>query len=167
MQQVKLLRSGNYQFFITGVIEKDREGNFLKMKDGQPYKKLRLAIMDRNGYTRNIYDPIFGTGSEKGKQLINCVANDVLKHNFLSGNFRLEDLIGTGGFCLIGIRPATDIYPAQNNVECYLQRGYGNLTHNSGEGDTWKAQPSVEQAEQQTSEGSESLEPAFDNDIPF
>jgi len=166
MQQVQLLRSGSYQFFITGILDKDKDGNFLKMKDGQPYKKLRLAIVGRDGYTRNLYDPIFGTDSEKGKQLINCVGDDILKHKFISGNFRLEDLVGTGGFCLIGIRPARDIYPAQNNVECYLQRGYGSLTHNSGEGDKWKAEP---QPQQLVSEDStENLEPLVDdNEIPF
>jgi len=166
MQQVQLLRSGSYQFFITGILDKDKDGNPLKMKDGQPYKKLRLAIVDRDGYTRNLYDPIFGTDSEKGKQLINCVANDVLKHKFMAGNFRLEDLIGTGGFCLIGIRPAKDIYPAQNNVECYLQRGYGNLTHNSGETDKWKAEPQTQQFVSEDT--ADSLEPVVDDsEIPF
>ena len=165
MQQVQLLRSGNYQFFITGIIDKDKDGNVLKMKDGQPYKKLRLAVVDRDGYTRNIYDPIFGTDSEKGKQLINCVANEVLKHKFINGNFRLEDLIGTGGFCLIGIRPAKDIYPAQNNVECYLQRGYGYLAHNSGDTDKWKAEP--KRQELVSSDVAEDLELVEDSEIPF
>ncbi len=170
MEQVQLLRSGSYQFFITGIVSKDKDGNSLKMRDGQPYKKLRLAVVDRDGYTRNIYDPIFSMDSEKGMQLIRCVGGDGLMQRFLSGNFRLEDLIGTGGFCLIGIRPAKDNYPAQNQVECYLRRGYGKLEHNSGETDKWKAEPVDVESKQQEfvpSEATDNLEPVDDSDIPF
>ena len=168
MEQVQLLRSGSYQFFITGIVSKDKDGNSLKMRDGQPYKKLRLAVVDRNSYTRNIYDPIFGTDSEKGSQLINCVANDILKQKFYSGNFRLEDLIGAGGFLVLGIRKREG-YAPQNVVEVYLQRGYGNLTHNSGETDKWKVEPfHIEPKSQEfvSSEVTDNLEPVEDSDVP-
>ena len=33
MQQVQLLRSGNYQFFITGILDKDKDGNPLKRSE--------------------------------------------------------------------------------------------------------------------------------------
>lgn len=169
MQQVQLLRSGSYQFFITGILDKNKDGVPLKMRDGQPYKKLRLAVVDRDGYTRTLYDPIFGTDSEKGQQLINCVANDVLRQKFFSGNFRLEDLVGTAGFCVIGIRKK-DGYDPQNVVEVYMQRGYGNLTHNSGETDKWKAESNTTTQ----STANDGVEPVSDSDgvnddsdIPF
>ncbi len=164
MQQVELFRAGSYEFFITGIIEKDRDGNSLKMRDGQPYKRLRLAIVSKDGNIRNLYDPIFGVDSEKVRQLINCVGTEELKQRFYSGNFRVEDLVGTGGSCLIGIRSATDKYAAQNSVECYLQRGYGKLEHNPGEADKWKAESNNKQG----FVSSDNLEPVIDDmDVPF
>ena len=54
---------------------------------------------------------------------------------------------------------------AQNNIECYLQRGYGYLSHNSGDADKWKAEP--KRQELVSSDVAEDLEPVDDSEIPF
>lgn len=131
IRAVSLLTSGKYEFYITAVITTDREGNLLKMRDGNPYKRLKLAVINREGYTQHVYDPLFGEDHEKIEQVVKSIGSETLFRRLKAGRLELKDLIGTGGYCIIGVREGRDGYGDQNSVECYLQKDYGTLCDNA------------------------------------
>ena len=45
----QLLKSGRYEFFISGVITQDKEENLLKTHSGDIYQKLKLSVLDKDG----------------------------------------------------------------------------------------------------------------------
>lgn len=57
--QNRLLKSGKYEFFISSVLTHDKEENLLKTQNESIYQKLRLSVLDKDGYNRYVYDPIF------------------------------------------------------------------------------------------------------------
>lgn len=121
--QELLLKSGKYEFFIGGVVTQDREGKLLKTSMGNIYQKLRLLVLDRDGYSRYVYDPIFSP--KRVEQILRCIGSSALIEHYERGNFNLEDLIGTGGLCLIALRAGKNGHEDHNVVDCYIQKEIG------------------------------------------
>ena len=113
--QIALLKSGKYEFLISNVSSFDRDGNQLKTKDGMAYRKLRLSVIDNEGYVKYIYDPVFN--SKKVQQVLRCVGRT--GHPELE---MLDDLVGTGGTCTIVVRKGKEGYDDQNAVDVYIQK---------------------------------------------
>ena len=73
----------------------------------------------------------------------------------------LEDLIGTGGMCIIALRAGRGGYEDQNAVDCYIQKEIGILMHSVNKStEKQDVQPLI------TSESSVVPE-NFDHEIPF
>lgn len=171
MQETSLLMSGKYEFYITGVITSDREGNLLKMRDGNSYKKLKLAVINRQGYTHHVYDPVFGEDYEKLEQIIKSIGSEVLFRRLRTHRLELKDLIGTGGYCIIGVREGREGYNDQNSVECYLQKDYGALFDDSARPvEPKNVQPSAVAPPTETPSPEKAMtiaEEELNDDIPF
>ncbi len=156
--QEQLLKSGRYEFFISGVITQDKDGNLLKTQNGNTYQKLKLSVLDKDGYNKYVYDPIFNP--KRLEQILRCIGSPVLVERYKQENLSLEDLIGTGGMCIIALRAGRSGYEDQNAVDCYIQKEIGILLHNVGESNKWKPQLSIMPGT--------SLNPEdIDNEIPF
>ena len=80
-----LLKSGRYEFFISGVITQDKEDNLLKTHNGDVYQKLKLSVLDRDGYNRYVYDPIFRP--KRLEQILRCIGSSVLAERYQQENF--------------------------------------------------------------------------------
>lgn len=168
ISKASLLKTGKYEFYITGIITTDREGSPLKMRDGNSYKKFKLAVINRESYTQPVYDPLFGEDDEKVEQIIKSIGSESLFHRFKSGHLELKDLVGTGGYCIIGVREGRDGYDDQNNIECYLQKDYGAFAH-LGQADKREKEESVmpSTSEPLSTPTPVPTDPDFDDDIPF
>lgn len=136
-----LLKSGRYEFFISGVITQDKEDNLLKTHNGDVYQKLKLSVLDRDGYNRYVYDPIFRP--KRLEQILRCIGSSVLAERYQQENFNLEDLIGTGGLCIIALRAGKDGYEDQNAVDCYIQKEIGMLLHDVNEANKYNTKPKL------------------------
>ena len=74
--QEQLLKGGRYEFFISGVITQDKDGNFLKTQSGDSYQKLKLSVLDKDGYSKYVYDSIFN--SKRLEQILRCIGSPLL-----------------------------------------------------------------------------------------
>jgi len=110
--QESLLKSGKYEFFIGSVVTQDKEDHLLKTSSGNTYQRLRLLVLDRDGYSRYVYDPIFS--HKRIEQILRCIGSSALIEHYEKGNFNLEDLIGAGGLCLIALRAGKNGYEDHN-----------------------------------------------------
>lgn len=126
MQKIKLLKRGYYPFYVTGIFNTDNENKSLITKEGLAFVKARYSILDRNGYGKTLYESIFGINSERAQELIKAAATDKWRLEPYQEEeiTYLKDLIGCGGFCIIGIRPPKDGYPEHNYVECFLRKDH-------------------------------------------
>ena len=79
------------------------------------YRKLRLSVIDHEGYVNYVCDPVFN--SKKLQQVLRCVGRN--GHPELE---ILDDLIGMGGECTIVVRKGKEGYDDQNAVDCYIQK---------------------------------------------
>jgi hypothetical protein len=114
-----MLANGKYEYCITGVMRKDKNGNALKTKSGNAYAKVKLCILDAHNQSHNVYDLVFNR--EKIEQIVDSIGKVELKKQTQDKEFKLENLIGESGRCLTKIRPGKDNYPDSIGVECYLK----------------------------------------------
>lgn len=152
-----LLKSGKYEFFISGVITQDKDGNLLKTQIGNIYQKLRLSVLDKDGYSRYVYDPIFNP--KRLEQILRCIGSSALIERYEQGALNPEDLIGTGGTCIIALRAGRHGYEDQNVVDCYIQKEIGILIRRAETSESFNTSPN-------SSEPSFANED-FDDQIPF
>lgn len=120
-----LLSSGKYDYFISGVIKTNKEGQPLKTQKGNAYKKIRLDVLDQKGIRYTIYDAIFN--KDRVEQIVNSVGKKELNESFKGGGFQLDELIGEGGRCIIAVKEGKDGYPDQNVVSVYLKPSANDL----------------------------------------
>ena len=158
MQEVQLFRSGIYGFFITGIVYKNKDGEHLKRKDGNQYEKIKISVVDAYGYSKYIYVPVFG--SEIINQILKSIGNQELMQKFKEEKFKSKDLIGAGGYCLVGIQ-RKEGYPPENNIDCYI--------HNECQYLVQKLCVSIRQKDASPEENVllENGETAFSDHIPF
>ena len=118
------IKDGKYEFLIQGVVRQDSNGYDLKMKNGQPYQKLRILLLsgEKNHY---IYKPIFSIRDVK--EIVLGISNHSLTFVFESDNknFELEALIGEVGTLFLGHKESNGVkYP---QVECFIQPKRDNI----------------------------------------
>ena len=127
MNEATLLKPGKYGYYVTGVIYRNKEGELLKTKDGKPYQKLKLIIINGEGAGHSIYDLFFSDNTDKTYQILKSVGNEALIEKYEAEYFNLKDLIGMGGYCVVGIQKNQKGYQPENTVECYIHHNYGWL----------------------------------------
>lgn len=125
MKEEKALGSinpGKYEFFVKGVISKDKNGYDLKTQKGNAYSNLSIIVLDVNHNVHSVFEPIFSKESLKGiVYAINNPALTFVYENCVKNkeNFDLENLIGESGTLLLGQRSYNDkIYP---KIECFIK----------------------------------------------
>jgi len=119
--QYEEIKSGEYQFYVTGVFREDKNGYALKTSKGNIYESLKIIILT-NGESRSVSHPIYGT--ENIKSIVYAINNPALTFVFESKQskgekFDLETLIGESGRLLLGHRA----YNGKNypKIECFLK----------------------------------------------
>lgn len=119
--QYEEIKSGEYQFYVTGVFREDKNGYKLKTSKGNVYESLKIIILI-NGESRSVSHPIYG--SENIKSIVYAINNPSLTFVFESKQskgekFDLEILIGESGRLLLGQRS----YNGKNypKIECFLK----------------------------------------------
>lgn len=148
----ELLKTGKCEFYVTGFMAKDKDGNDLTMKNGGKYKKLKLMVTDSTGNSATLYDPIFGPAPEKVEQLVNSLGIPLFERAFQTGKLELKELVGSGGHCIIGVKEREG-YDPQNTVECYLRNQSYGVIHT----------PALVRSPQQA----DPFEPELEDDAPF
>jgi hypothetical protein len=116
---MSVLKSGRYDFTVSGVMRKDRNGNPLKTRNGNTYVKVKLSVIDNYSECHNIYDIVFN--KDRVEQIINSIGKEELKKQAQNKDFRVEDLVGESGRCLTKIRKGKDGYDDQPAVDVYLK----------------------------------------------
>jgi hypothetical protein len=116
---MSVLKSGRYDFTVSEIMRKDRDGNPLKTKNGNTYIKVKLSVIDNDSELHNIYDVVFN--KERVEQIVNSIGKDELKKQAKNKDFRVEDLVGESGRCLTKIRKGKDGYNDQPAVDVYLK----------------------------------------------
>jgi len=114
-----VLKAGKYDFTVSGVMRKDKNGNPLKTKNGNTYVKVKLSVIDSESESHNIYDTVFN--KERVEQIVNSIGKEELKQQAQNKDFRVEDLVGESGRCLTKIRKGKDGYDDQPAVDVYLK----------------------------------------------
>lgn len=117
-----LLAMGEGMGIIVGVIDKDKDGNPLKMNNGGTYRKIKLTVVDELGARGYIYDPIFGGDKSKIKAMVESNGNASLIDKFNKGTLQDSDLFGKRVRCVIGIKYPKEGtgYDPQNIIDCYM-----------------------------------------------
>lgn len=116
------INSGEYKFFVKGVISKDKNGYDLKTQKGNSYSNLSIIVLDGNNNVHSVFEPIFSKESLKG--IVYSINNPALTFVYEScvknkENFDLDNLIGESGTLLLGQRLYNDkIYP---KIECFIK----------------------------------------------
>jgi hypothetical protein len=113
-----MLKVGKGEYWITNVLDQDKDGNALVTKKGGNYKKVKLMVKDSSGSAESVYDLVFG--SDKVLQIVNSIGDAELLNKFKKKEVDLFDLIGYSGFCVIGSR-VKEGYDPQNTIEVYLR----------------------------------------------
>ena len=116
---MSVLKSGRYDFTVSGVMRKNKDGNPLKTKNGNTYVKVKLSVIDNNNECYNIYEIVFN--KERVEQIVNSIGKEELKQRAKNKDFRVEDLVGESGRCLTKIRKGKDGYDDQPAVDVYLK----------------------------------------------
>ena len=114
-----MLKAGRYDFTVSGVMRKDKNGNTFKTKNGNTYVKVKLSVIGTDNESYNIYDLVFN--KDRVQQIVDSIGKDALKEQSKNKDFRVEDLVGESGRCLTKIRKGKDGYDDQPAVEVYLK----------------------------------------------
>ena len=152
-----LLNSGKYDFYISGVIKTNKEGQPIKTQKGNGYKKARLDVLDSSGIRHTVYDAVFS--KERVGQIVNSIGKKELQDRFAKGKLTLDDLVGECGKCILAVKEGKNGYNDQNVVSVYLKP----------EANSSFSQNSVEKQEGSGQSSLDSFEPNNEehDDIPF
>ena len=122
----KNIKSGEYKFYIKGVLTKDSNGYELRTKNGNLYKKLKIVIVEGED-THTIDKFIFSR--QDIKEIVLAISNPALTHvyNFQGDDFEIENLVGESGFLLMGRRFNEKDGKNYPQIECFLKP---KLNHN-------------------------------------
>jgi hypothetical protein len=117
-KQPQQIKSGKYEFYITGVIRKDSNGYDLKTKTGNTYQRLKIVLLGTN---ENYDTSKFIFGSKDIQEVVSCINNPALTDVFQKQgkDFELETLIGEGGILLMGNRIKEGVTWPQ--IECLIK----------------------------------------------
>lgn len=121
-----LLKAGRYDFTVSGVMRKNKDGNPLKTKNGNTYVKVKLCVIDNDNEAHNVYDLVFNR--ERIEQIVDSIGKEELKKQAKNKDFKVEILIGESGRCLTKVRAGKEGYEDQAAVEVYLNPSLENLT---------------------------------------
>jgi hypothetical protein len=86
---------------------------------GNDMIKLKVAIYNADGRRRTVFDYLMDTES-MGYKLRHCAAATGNLTDYERGELHADDLVGKTGTCKLGIRKATEEYPAQNQINDYI-----------------------------------------------
>ena len=125
-----MLKAGRYDFTVSGVMRKDKDGNPLKTRTGNTYLKVKLSVIDNDNESHNIYDLVFN--KERVEQLVDAIGKHELKQQAKSRDFRIENLVGESGRCLTKIRKGKEGYDDQPAVDVYLKPEANKVYSSSG-----------------------------------
>lgn len=122
--QPKPIKSGKYEFYIKGVVTEDNNGYTLKIKNGnnigQAYRKLKLLLID--GEDSHTVDKLIFSKKDI-KEIVLAINNSALTHIFnqKSDNFEDENLIGEGGWLIMGKRFNEADGKSYPRIECFIK----------------------------------------------
>ena len=118
--EYELVKPGKYEFYISGVIDNNKDGVPLVSSKGNSYKRVRLTIIDKDDYCNDVYDVVFS--SDRVREIFESVGKHVSPTTKLNMD-HLHDLKGQRGYCMIGIQKSKEEkYSDQNNVKCYIPK---------------------------------------------
>ena len=149
--------SGKFNYCVLGVITQDKEGNQLKTKKGNAYKKLKIAVIDNDGMSNHVYDYIFSV--ERVAQIVRSVGVESINRKFKEKKLDLNDLVGHQGECIVGIKRGNNGYSDSNVIEVYVAKNEDPIKNESS-GASIKTQGQAQAGAQIE------LEPA-DDGLPF
>ena len=118
--EYELVKPGKYECYISGIIDTNKDGVALALNDGRSYKRVRLTVIDKEGYSNDVYDMVFD--SDKVREIFECVGKEIPKDSNVNLG-HLHDLRGQRGYCLVGIsKSKKEGYNDQNSIKCYIPK---------------------------------------------
>lgn len=125
---MSLVKAGKYQFYISGFIDTDREGNPLVTKNGnnvgKPYRKMHLSVIGENE-CGDLYPYVYD--SEKVRQIANSIGRPFEPAAKIDLN-NLNEFFGESGTCIVVVKEGKQGYDPKNDVSLYIPKHIENAT---------------------------------------
>lgn len=120
---MSLLKSGKYKFYVSGLIDTDKDGNNLSIKSGNntgsSFRKIRLSLIGIDGLCSEIYHPVFG--SDKVKEIANAIGKNFSATDKV-GLKDLDSFFGESGSCLIVTKEGKNGAESYNDVSLFIPK---------------------------------------------